>query len=538
MSCNFLGKKISGVFTIPSGIITTDVKVIEKIANEIPEIGILTTKSIGLEPREGNREPILTQYSPGCFINAVGLTNLGAEEFAKQLAAINIPKDRFLLISIFGKDADEFIKTAKILEPLAGGLELNFSCPHAAGYGAAIGQNSDLVKEITLAVKRAVNVPVVPKLTPNVSNLTEIALAAVQGGADAICAINTAGPGYFTVDGNSVLTNKKGGMSGRGIFALGLKSVQEISQAVNIPIIACGGIGSADDVRAYQQTGASILGVGSALAGLTTEELKIFFRCLNHDLEKGTDNAADLLKPADMNFKKYRLVENRKLADDLSLLIFDRSVRIKPGQFVFVWIPGIGEKPFSVLDDNPLTLAVQKRGCFTAELANLTKEREIFLRGPYGQPIEAKGDSKIILVAGGCGLAALFQIARDFKNGRTEAFVGARDKNHLFYIKKLRAFAEVNLATDDGSQGYPGRVTELLKEKLEKLKDFKGEKLIFFNCGPKEMIETAAAIEREYVSPDKIHNSIEYLTKCGVGLCGSCADKNGKRLCVDGPFMN
>lgn len=534
MNCNFLGKKISGIFTIPSGIVAAAANVLEKIANEIPEIGVLTTKSIGLEPREGNREPILTQYAPGCFINAVGLTNPGAEEFARQLAEINIPKDRFLLVSIFGKDADEFVGAAKILEPAADGLELNFSCPHAAGYGAAIGQNPDLVKEITLAVKRAVNVPVIPKLTPNVSNLTEIALAAVQGGADAICAINTAGPGYFTIDGNSVLTNKKGGMSGKGILALGLKSVQEINEAVNIPIIACGGISSADDARAYQGTGASILGIGSALAGLTTEEMKIFFRCLNRDLEKGTDNAVDLLKQVDMNFRKYRLVENRKLADDLSLLVFDGSVRIKPGQFVFVWIPGIGEKPFSVLDDNPLTLAVQKKGCFTAELANLTKEREIFLRGPYGQPVEIKGNPKIILVAGGCGLAALYQIARDFRNGRTEAFVGARDKDHLFYVNKLRAFSEVYAATDDGSQGYSGRVTELLEEKLKRPED---KELIFFNCGPKEMIETAIAIEKECASSDKIYSSVEYLTKCGVGLCGSCAAKTGKRLCVDGPFI-
>jgi len=458
----------------------------------------------------------------------------GTEEFSRQISEINIPEDRFLLISIFGKDAEEFVETAKILESCADGLELNLSCPHAAGYGAAIGQNPDLVKEITLAVKKAVKIPVIPKLTANVSNLAEITQAAVQGGADAICAINTVGPGYYTVDGNPVLTNQKGGMSGKGILPLGLKSVKEISEAVNLPVIACGGISGAEDARAYQQAGASVFGIGSALAGLTTEELKVFFRRLNQDLEKGTDNAVNSLKRVGMDFRKYRLIENRKLADDLSLLIFDRSVRIKPGQFVFVWIPGIGEKPFSILDDNPLTLAVQKRGCFTEALTNLEKGKEIYLRGPYGQPVKIEKNSKIILVAGGCGLTALYQIARDFRDKKIEAFVGAKDKDHLFYINKLRAFSEVNLATNDGSEGYPGMTTELLEEKL---RESEGEDLIFFNCGPKEMIEAAEAVEREYAAPDKIYNSVEYPTKCGVGLCGSCAAKNGQRLCVDGPFI-
>ena len=91
-------KKISGPFTIPAGIVTTEVSILEKIANEIPEIGILTTKSIGPEPREGNREPIIAQYSPFSFINAVGLTNPGVEEFRKRISKIKISPDKFLQI--------------------------------------------------------------------------------------------------------------------------------------------------------------------------------------------------------------------------------------------------------------------------------------------------------------------------------------------------------------------------------------------------------------------------------------------------------
>jgi len=544
MADKFLGKSISGCFTIPSGIVTTNVKVIEKIANEIPEIGVITTKSIGISPRDGNREPIFAQYAPGCFVNAVGLTNPGAEEFVKRLSKINIPEDRFLLVSIFGKDADEFVSVAKIVAPVADGLELNLSCPHASGYGMAIGQDPDLVKNITRAVKNAVDIPVVPKLTPNVSNIGIIAQAAVAGGADAICAINTVGPGYYTVDGNPVLTNKKGGMSGKGILPIGLKCVKEIADAVNVPIIGCGGISSATDIKEYQKAGARIFGIGSALIGLSTKQIKEYFRVLNQDVKTKTCRAVKLLKQnVNMDFKKYRIIENKKLADDLSIIVFDKSIGINAGQFVFAWIPEVGEKPFSVLDDDPLTLMIYSKGCFTKKLTSLSKGSEVYFRGPHGNAIEIKKNPKIFLVSGGCGMAAVYQIARDFNN--TELFVGAKDKDHLFYTEKAKDYSDVYVATDDGSKGYHGFVTDLLKEKLEEMQNqpslkataWRSDNAIFFNCGPEQMIKTATEIEKKFTSADKIYNSIDYVTKCGVGICGSCTSVDGRRLCVDGPFL-
>lgn len=528
----FFGKKISGVFTIPSGIITIAVKVLEKIANEIPAIGVLTTKSIGLEPRAGNREPILSQYVPGCFINAVGLTNPGVAEFAKQLKTVKIPPERFLLVSIFGKDADEFVKVAKILAPLTDGLELNFSCPHAQGYGMIIGQNPNLVKEITSAVKKAVSVPVILKLTPNVPDISLIAKAGVEAGADGFCAINTVGPGYYSADGNPVLSNKIGGLSGKGILPLGLKCVKEIREAVDLPIIACGGISGADDVRAYQRLGAEIFGVGSALAGLSTAELKEYFVLLEKDLENSTNEAVKKLKTVEMNFQKGRLVENQRLAEDLSLLIFDKNIKIEPGQFIFVWLPGFGEKPFSVLDNAPLTLAIQKRGCLTEKLVNLKTSEKIYFRGPYGSPLE-KTDGKHILVAGGCGLAALEQIGRDF--GNSEFFIGAKDKAHLFHIKETQKIGSVYLATEDASVGERGLITDLLEKKL---KESQKQNLVFYNCGPEKMLEAAFKIEEKYAPPENIWSAADCLIKCGVGLCGSCANKQGNRACVDGPFIN
>ncbi|MBT4160099.1 MAG: dihydroorotate dehydrogenase, partial [Gammaproteobacteria bacterium] len=99
MKYEFLGKTISGPFTIPSGIVATAAPIIQRLFDSVPQVGVMTTKSIGPVPRSGNREPIMTQYAPGCFMNAVGLTNPGAEVAAKQLAALDVPDDRFLLTS-------------------------------------------------------------------------------------------------------------------------------------------------------------------------------------------------------------------------------------------------------------------------------------------------------------------------------------------------------------------------------------------------------------------------------------------------------
>ncbi|HAO89284.1 MAG TPA: dihydroorotate dehydrogenase, partial [Gammaproteobacteria bacterium] len=138
MKTEFLGKTVSGPFTIPSGIVTCSANIIQRFFDLIPEVGVLTTKSIGPEPRLGYREPVLTQYEAGSFTNAVGLTNPGADRSAELLGELNIPDDKFLLISIFGGSVGEYVEVARKLAPHGDGLELNLSCPHAKGYGMAM----------------------------------------------------------------------------------------------------------------------------------------------------------------------------------------------------------------------------------------------------------------------------------------------------------------------------------------------------------------------------------------------------------------
>jgi dihydroorotate dehydrogenase (NAD+) catalytic subunit len=513
------------------------VPIIQKIFDEIPEVGVMTTKSIGLAPRDGNREPIMNQYAPGCYVNAVGLTNPGAEESARLFQDLRVPDDRFLLTSIFGSSIDEFVEVAKILAPFSDGLELNLSCPHASGYGMAMGQDPELVKEITAAVKAAVNIPVVPKLTPNVPNLGEIAKAAAEGGGDAICAINTVGPGYYTSHGHPILTNKEGGMSGKGVLPIALKCIKQIREAVDLPIIGCGGISCADDVREFESAGASIFGVGSALTGLTTEEMKTYFSILDRDVADNTNISESHVRyDVDMSFTPYTLVENATVTDDIAILKFDKPIKIEAGEFVFTWIPGLGEKPFSALTDDPFTLVVIELGCFTGELMKLKKGTVVYVRGPYGIAVDPPIGAKIMAVSGGTGLAAVYQIARDY--GNAEIFMGARSKDRLYFIDECKEIADVHVATDDGSFGYNGRVTEMLEERLNAMSEGERSNIVFYNCGPEPMVHAAVEVQRKFCSGDRIFNAIDYYTKCGVGICGACTAPDGRRLCVDGPFLD
>ncbi len=343
-----------------------------------------------------------------------------------------------------------------------------------------LGQDAQLVYDITQAVKQSVSIPVIPKLTPNVSNITDIAKAAVQAGADALCAINTVGPGYYTIDGHPVLTNAYGGLSGKGILPIGLKCVHDIAQAVDVPLIACGGVSTAEDARAYQRAGASIIGIGSALAGLSSAKMPAYFNALAADLHDQTNTANTLLQNVDMTFTPYHISENRRLAADLSLLTLDGAIAIQPGQFIFLWLPGVGEKPFSVLDEQPLTLAIQQRGCFSNKLCQLQPGNTVYVRGPYGMSVNISEKGSPIFVCGGCGLAAVYSWLNPLniprflsaQRMRTISLSGTgRGKNCGSAYRHQR----------DGSLGFRGFVTELLDCYLQQRS---AEILpIFFNCG-------------------------------------------------------
>ncbi len=523
----FFTKEISGIFTIPSGIITTESVVLEKIANEIPEIGILTTKSIGVKPKEGNKEPIIAQYSPFSFINAVGLTNPGAEEFAERLSKIKIPNNKFLLVSIFGSNEDEFREVAEKLYDWADGFELNVSCPHSDKYGQVIGQDNALVEKIVKNVSSLGN-PVFIKISPKL-DIKETIKHALKGGVMGITAINTKGPELYLYDNYPVLSNKVGGISGKAILEIGLKCVEEVRKLTNLPIIGCGGISTAEDVRRYKSAGASYFGIGSALAGMNIKEIKEYFHNFMEDFENGTNNAESFLKnKLNTEYRKYKVGENKKLTEDLFVLKFNEKIQVEPGQFIFAWLPEKGEKPFSVFDDEPLTLLVQKRGYFTNELSRLKNGDSLYIRGPYGNSPRIRG--KTLLVGGGTGIAALYLFAK--RNPNTIAILGARNRDCIPYEKFKSVCKEIYLTTESGEIGQKGLVTDILEKIIENTSPE-----YCMNCGPEAMITITIQKENKYINRCNIYSSQEFSTKCGIGLCGSCATSKGYRSCVDGTFL-
>ncbi len=225
--------------------------------------GAVVTKSIGVEPKQGHPNPSMVRLECG-YINAMGLPNPSYKEFLQELEIARqagVP----VIASIFGASEAEFREVAEGL-PGASAYELNVSCPHAKGYGMQLGTNTELVKAVTRAVKEAVDVPVWVKLTPNVTDITAIGMAAQDGGADAVVAINTVKAMAIDVEsGYPILGNINGGLSGPAIKPIAVKCVYDLYEALDIPVIGVGGISSWADAVEFLMAGASAVEIGSAV---------------------------------------------------------------------------------------------------------------------------------------------------------------------------------------------------------------------------------------------------------------------------------
>lgn len=534
-------KRIRGRFVIPSGIRCTNAQTIEYYFHNIDEIGIITTKSISAKPKEGYQEPLYVRYSDRSYINAVGLSNPGADIFAKELSEIEIPSDKFLLVSIFGKNAEEFLQAAKILEPFADGFELNMSCPHAKGYGLQVGHDVDLVKEITKTVVENVSVPVFVKLSAVIQDLPNVSKIVIQNGATGISVTNTIGPSIEYLSNTPVLSNAKGGLSGEGIRPLGLVSVRDIREEIGDEpiIIGMGGISTPEHVKSFHEAGADFFGVGSALTNLNFEEAKAFFSHLEgellfegckYDYNKNNDN---------MNYHECTVEENISLTQSLHMIrlsndVFFDSVNDTAGKFYFLTIPGIGEKPFALFSLQDRQFVIKDIGRFTHVISNLNKGEKIFIRGPYGKELPFYRDYKIVFVGGGTGISPLYEISKKYSDSNSISFFfGGKNSGDIFGIDKFEKIGSVFIATEDGSIGDKGNVVDLLKKHSFN----KSDKLIFINCGPKPMIEKCHEFEQGIALEENILVSIEYHTSCGVGICGKCSTESGLLLCVDGPFF-
>ena len=227
--------------------------------------GAVVTKSFGSRPNKGYKNPTTVEVTGG-VINAIGLSNPGVDAFTHELEKIE--KSTPTIASIYGSSGDEFSQIAAKIENLVDALELNVSCPHAQkGCGASIGEDPKFTSEIVKAVKKAVDIPVIVKLTPNVTDIVEIALSAQRSGCDALTLINSVGPG-MKIDietANPILSNKFGGLSGPAIKPIALRCVYDIYGAVEIPIVGVGGIADYRDALEFIYAGANCIQIGTAI---------------------------------------------------------------------------------------------------------------------------------------------------------------------------------------------------------------------------------------------------------------------------------
>lgn len=229
-------------------------------------LGAVIVKGISLEPRPGNPPPRIVETACG-MLNAIGLQNVGVDRFITEkmpyLNGLNVP----VIVNILGGSVEEYREITKRLEGVPGvaGIEVNISCPNVKEGGVAFGGDPKMAAEVTAAVKEVSSVPVIVKLSPNVTDIKEMAYAVQEGGADSISLINTLiGMAINLKKRRPELANVIGGLSGPAIKPVALRMVFEASRVVSIPLIGIGGIENAEDALEFMLAGASAVQVGTA----------------------------------------------------------------------------------------------------------------------------------------------------------------------------------------------------------------------------------------------------------------------------------
>lgn len=230
-------------------------------------LGSIAIKGTTLEPRLGNQLPRIAE-TPSGMLNAVGLQNPGIHKvIEEELPRLREVFHQPIIANISGFSIDEYVECCRLItqEEQVGIIELNVSCPNVHGGGMSFGTDPATLREVVGAVRRVATRPLYVKLTPNVTDITAMARAAVEAGADGLVLINTLlGMRFDLRTGRPVLANNTGGLSGPAILPVALRMVWEVSRAVKVPVIGCGGVSSAEDVLEMMVAGARAVEIGSA----------------------------------------------------------------------------------------------------------------------------------------------------------------------------------------------------------------------------------------------------------------------------------
>jgi dihydroorotate dehydrogenase (NAD+) catalytic subunit len=272
LSIRVAGLELRSPTALASGVLGYSAESLQRVAEA--GAGAVVTKSVGLKARVGYANPTVVQADCG-IMNAMGLPNPGIGEYVQEIrrakSVLRVP----LVVSVFGYSAGEYASVAgKAVQAGADGVELNVSCPHVEDTGSEIGQNPKGLRDVVGKVKAKVGKPVVVKLSPNVTDIVELAKAAVNGGADALTAVNTVRAMAINVEtAMPILSNRRGGLSGPAVKPIALRCVYDIYEEMKTPIIGCGGVAGWRDAVEFLLAGASAVQIGTAIA---SEDPEVF----------------------------------------------------------------------------------------------------------------------------------------------------------------------------------------------------------------------------------------------------------------------
>ena len=233
---------------------------------DLSSLGAVVVKGLFLKEREGHPPPRIVE-TPSGMLNAIGLQGIGVHRFIREKMPELRRRGAVVIVNVCGRSLDEYVEVSRILSDVEGvaALELNISCPNIKEGGIQFGCNLASTREVVSAVRQATRLPIIPKLTPNVTSVASFARAAEESGADAVSLVNTFLAMVIDVDTRRpALSNVMGGLSGPAIRPIAVRMVYECAQQVRIPVIGIGGISSARDVLEFLIAGATAVQVGTA----------------------------------------------------------------------------------------------------------------------------------------------------------------------------------------------------------------------------------------------------------------------------------
>ena len=263
LAVDFAGIKMKNPVTTASGTFGSGMEYSEFV--DLNSLGAVTTKGVAKEPWPGNPTPRICETYGG-MLNAIGLQNPGIDLFIQRDLPFLQGYDTNIIVNVCGRTAEDYVAVVeRLAEQDIALLEINISCPNVKAGGIAFGQDPKQVERITSQIKQVAKQPVIMKLSPNVTDIAEMAKAAEAGGADAVSLINTLTGMKIDVERRTfALANKTGGMSGPAVKPVAVRMVYQVAQAVKIPILGMGGIRTAEDALEFLMAGATMVAVGTA----------------------------------------------------------------------------------------------------------------------------------------------------------------------------------------------------------------------------------------------------------------------------------